>query len=215
MRRVAPALAVLLLAACADIFSPERTDTYEFRCVPSAGSGCTDTLAFHWPRDQQPVRVFVATGSLLEPHLATAIARWNGALLYGELHLVAVEDSSTADIIIEHAFPPDGNFLREPLFAFATGCSGATDKPISLTFALPFHVYVWSNTGSEVPGLDLCYRITVTHELGHALGILNHSPNAGDVMYRTPVLDGLSDRDRQTIEKAYHTPANVTVTGRR
>ena len=100
------------------------------------------------------------------------------------------------------------------MFGFATGCSGATDSPIGPTIALPIHSYVWSNTGSEVPGLDLCYRITVTHELGHALGILDHSPNIGDVMYAVPVLDGLSDRDRQTIEKAYHTPANVTVVGR-
>jgi hypothetical protein len=214
MRRLAP-FALCILAACSDLFSPNRTDTYQFRCVPGLGSICTETQAFHWPRELMPVRVYVAGGSALAPHVTTGLARWNGAFLYGELHAVAVSDSSTADIIVENIFPPDGNFLREPFHAFAVGCTGATEPPINDSYPLPIHAYIWSNTGTQVPGLDLCYSIVVTHELGHAFGILNHSPNVGDVMYASPVLDGLSDRDRQTIETAYHTPATVTISGRR
>lgn len=215
MRRLAPALLCLAALACGDLFSPYRTDTYDFRRYLSTTGSGTDTLTFHWTRDELPVRVWVASGSALQPHLATAISRWNGAVLYGELKLVAVPDSSAADVILQNVFPPDGNFFREPLNAFAVGCTGVTDPPQGHSYALPIHVYVFSNTGTQVPGLDLCYSIVVTHELGHTLGILNHSPSIGDVMYASPVLDGLSDRDRQTIETAYHTPANVTVTGRR
>lgn len=215
MRRVASLLATMLLVACADLFSPTRPESYEFRYFQSNTAGGTDTLSFHWSRDMLPVRIYVAKGDTLLPYTQVAIARWSGAFLYGEFTAVLVSDSTTADIIIANGFPPDGIFLREPLAAFATGCSGATDRPIGHSYQLPIHSNVWSNTGSLVPGLDLCYDITVTHELGHALGILNHSHNIGDVMYGSPVLDGLSDRDRQTIEKAYHTPANVTVTGRR
>ena len=215
MRRVASLLAVVLLSACADLFSPTRPETYEYRDFQSTAAGGTDTLTFHWSREMLPVRVYVAENDPLRPYTQLAIARWSGAFLYGEFRAVLVSDSSQADVIIENAFPPDGIFLRDPLSAFAPGCSGATDRPIGHSYALPIHSNIWSNTGSPVPGLDTCYSITVTHELGHALGILNHSHNVGDVMYGAPILDGLSDRDRQTIEKVYHTPANVTATGRR
>ena len=215
MRRAAALLATVLLVACADLFSPARPDTYEFRDFQANADGGTDTLTFHWSREMLPVRIYVAIDDTLLPYTQVAISRWSSAFLYGEFQAVLVSDSTAADIIIENGYPPDGNFLREPLSAFATGCSGATDRPFGHSFRLPIHSNIWSNTGSLVPGLDLCYDITVTHELGHALGILNHSRNLGDVMYGSPVLDGLSDRDRQTIETVYHTPANVTITGRR
>ncbi len=213
MRRLIP-VAVLLLIACSDIFSPARPDTYEFRDFQANADGGTDTLTFHWSREMLPVRIYVAADDPLLPHTKLAIARWSGAFLYGEFRAVLVSDSTSADIILENTVPSNGDFLRESLSAFAPGCSGATDRPIGHSYAMPMHSNVWSNTGTQVPGLDLCYSITVTHELGHALGILNHSPNVGDVMYRSPILDGLSDHDRQTIETAYHTPANVSVTGR-
>ncbi len=214
MRRLLP-LVLVLAVACSDLFAPQRTDAYEYRCLPTIGSFCADTVAFHWPPSDQPVRVYTASGSALAPHLATALSRWNGAFLYGELRLVAVTDSNSADIILENIFPPENNLLREPMHAFAVGCTGATDSPVDHVYQLPIHSYIFSNTGQAVPGIDLCYSIVVTHELGHALGILTHSPSIGDVMYASPVLDGLSDRDRQTIETAYHSPANVTTTGRR
>lgn len=214
MRRMTP-LALLLLLACSDLFAPARTSTYDFHLYRSKDAGGIDTLTFHWTRDMLPVRIYVADDSPLRPHAQVAIDRWSGAFLYGEFRGVLVSDSSSADIIFENTVPNGGNFRREPLFAFATGCTGATDQPTGFTYALPIHSNVWSNTGTQVPGIDACYSIVVTHELGHALGILNHSPNIGDVMYASPVLDGISDRDRQTIETAYHTPATVTISGRR
>lgn len=45
----------------------------------------------------------------------------------------------------------------------------------------------------------------VLHEIGHALGITNHSSNPGDIMYqtKTALQNGLSVRDKNTIKMIY------------
>jgi len=206
----------LMVAAlgCAELVAPARQDSYEFRRLVSKGAEGVDTLVFHWDRASLPVRIYVPANSPLATHVQTAIDRWQAAFLYGEFRAEIVADSGSADVIFENSPPLDGGFLRASLNAHADGCTGATDIPTSFEFALPAHSYVFSNTGTEVPGLDHCYSITVTHELGHALGILNHSPNPGDLMYAFPQVDGLTVRDRETAELLYHTSPTVRITGR-
>ena len=52
--------------------------------------------------------------------------------------------------------------------------------------------------------------LAAVHEMGHALGLWQHSTNTSDVMY--PVaLNGIpSKRDRNTVYKLYNTSAHVT-----
>lgn len=209
MRRLIP-LVCVVFAACSDLVSPLRTNPYEYRIFNAKGpaSGGVDTVSFHWPRAFLPVRVWVAPGDVLRPHIATAIARWQGAFLYGEFRATMVDDSSTADIVVRNTAAPAGGAAPVvELEAFAAECRGETDLFYDLptkTVLLPIRLYVFPRFANTPPGLESCYRVTATHELGHALGLLAHSPSASDVMYLDPVLDGISDRDRITAETVYH-----------
>ena len=51
--------------------------------------------------------------------------------------------------------------------------------------------------------------ITFVHELGHALGLLKHSPYADDIMNDIPTVTTPSPEDRRTIEVLYHTRATI------
>ena len=54
----------------------------------------------------------------------------------------------------------------------------------------------------------------VVHELGHSLGLLAHSPNTQDVMTSNPLVQQLSERDRETAEVLYHTAPTIRAPGR-
>jgi phosphoenolpyruvate carboxykinase (ATP) len=62
---------------------------------------------------------------------------------------------------------------------------------------------------ADDPGLPACLALTTTHELGHALGIFQHSDEPSDLMYASPTVPGPSERDLETAEHIYHVPANL------
>jgi hypothetical protein len=97
--------------------------------------------------------------------------------------------------------------------SMAPQCRGATDWVVDLErreLLLPFQVYVWSRIGPEGEGLETCFELTVLHEIGHAIGIFEHSNNVDDLMFGDPVRNSISDRDRATAEAVMHLPPNVT-----
>lgn len=201
--RVAGALlaGVVLLAGCTDAQAPLREERYDFRLG--------GTTSFHWPREALPVRVWVEDSANLPAYAAGGIADWESAFLYGELEARLVDDSTEADILVRHAPPPPVVGFAVRLLRRAPECEGATDLDIlGDELQLPVRVYV--NQRLVGPDLAGCYRLTVRHELGHAFGIWQHSPSDADAMYSDPVLDGLSEADRQTMEYLYHFPADIT-----
>ncbi len=211
MRRLLPLC--LALVGCTNIVPPPRDSAYEHR-LP-VGS---QLLSFHWPREVMPLRIHLMAGSPLTEHTQIAIDRWRAALNYEEFQAILVDDSTTADILIRFGPPQyDQSGAPEPFPAFrlprrAPQCTGETQLDIdvaTLTLHLPVRIYVWPN-GVVSPSnpaptpLVTCYRLTTTHELGHALGILQHSSDLGDIMYRDPQVDQLSIADRETMELVFH-----------
>ena len=202
---------VVITLACGNIGSPLLTsgEVYAFSDVVGG-----DTLVIHWPRSALPVRIWVATDSPIRSYVQTAIDRWQSAFLYGEFRATIVADSNTADVIVRNT-PSD---IGGGISAVAPQCSGETDLDpgqTAKTLRLPMHVFIYAAVSESTPGTATCYSITMTHELGHVLGLVLHSPSPGDVMYRNPSFDGISERDRLTAVTLYSIPSTVTITGRR
>lgn len=213
MRRPFPAIvAALTLIGCTDLLPPPAVDPYEYRMFVPADGGGTVPMAFKWPRAALPVRIHVEPASPLHAAVVEAMATWQGAFVYGEVRTELVADSATADVIVRNEIAtklPAGFRLA----GSADGCLGQTDFDADVDAGElypPFRIRVWAQTTPDNPALAACYRATVLHELGHALGIFEHSPSSDDVMNVNPTRSDLSERDRATIEAVYHLPTTLT-----
>ncbi len=201
-------VATLLLVGCQDIVPPARGEPYEYRTFIEAGpAGPADTLSFQWPREYAPVRIWVNPSSRLRPYLTTAISAWEEALIYGEWRGVPVSDSASAEIVVVNSPPPAGGGGSTSLASMAPQCRGEFTYYAEMDtreVELPVFIYVWSRVLETDPALDECYRKTLIHEMGHAIGIFSHSSDSRDIMYGDPVVDRISERDRATAELVHH-----------
>ncbi len=206
----AVALAAGLAAACADIGAPTRADLYEWRKVVG-----TDTLSFHWPQSFLPVRIWAEDSDSLPNDADASIAQWNHVFLYHEYAAVRVDDSTTADVIVREAAPPAGDDIllsRWSLGSMAPECQATTLPNIDDTRQahLPMHIYITARFSTALASTQACLALTLTHEIGHTLGIFAHSSNPNDIMFANPAVGRPSARDANTAEVLYHSPANVS-----
>jgi hypothetical protein len=213
MSRCLAAAATLVAFACSDIGAPVRSDLYEWRIeAPAVPGPGLDTLSFHWGRNELPVRIWVEDAFGLPAHMTRAIDVWESAFLYGEFDATVVSDSTTADVIVRGG-TPEGKLQGLRLHrALRPECAGVTDLDIDVAtheLRLPIRVFVDPRSLPDDPGIEPCLALTSIHELGHALGIFNHSEDPDDIMYLDPEADLPSNRDITTAEAAYHTPANL------
>jgi hypothetical protein len=219
IRTALPILLILIAGftglSCADIASPSRGGAYEWRRIVATGPGTADTMSFHWPRSRLPVRIWTEDTLDLPLHVQNGVEQWKTAFLYGEFDAVSVADSNAADVVVRASAAVKGGFSVIRLAAsLAPECEGGTDfelPPGSQEIQLPVRVFVNPRFDPATPGVDECLAFTTTHELGHAIGIFAHSPDAADIMYSDPTVPTLSTRDRATAERAYHLQPNLTV----
>lgn len=205
------AAALALGWACADIAGPARPAPYEWRLFIANDSGGIDSLSFHWPRSSLPVRFWTEDTMDLARHVADGIALWKTAFLYGEYDGTLVTDSGSADVIVRAGLPPKAG-LAPPvqLDALLPECEGATVFDTVATrhqLGLPMHIYL--NQRLPTGDLETCLEVTVAHEIGHSLGLFDHTSDTTDLMYSNPVVTHLSPRDIRTAEAIYHIPATM------
>ncbi len=170
---------------------------------------------FHWPGSYMPVRVYAEPTGALPTNVANAMAVWAGAFRCGELRLTAAADSLHADIIVRN--PPAAPAAPPPLVRELHGdsvgaCSGVTQFALdsdTTAITTPVRSYVWPMPGNDTISVQSCYHFVVAHELGHALGILAHSPDPADLMYPTPYRLFLTEDDRYTIQLLYHVASKI------
>jgi predicted Zn-dependent protease len=205
------AAALALGWACTDIAGPARPAPYEWRLFIPNDTGGVDSLSFHWPRASLPVRFWAEDTFNLSRHVADGIARWKTAFLYGEYDGVLVPDSSSADVIVRAGLPPKNGLAPPERFdALLPECEGATVFDTVATrheLGLPMRIYI--NQRLPTGDLDACLEVTVAHEIGHSLGLFDHTTDTLDLMYSNPVATGLSPRDVRTAEVIYHIPADM------
>lgn len=212
LRRILPLLALAAGAlSCSEATAPDRVPNYEWRLFVD-----DDTLSFHWPAEMLPLRIWVEDSLDMPARIAEGIADWRDAYLYGEYDAVLVADSSSADIIVLVQTPPPkaATSLGRLRTVFA-GCEGATDvDTVATRFELqvPMRMYLAPRYDPELTDLTECFRVTARHELGHSLGLFQHTSDSADIMYSQPVAAGLSLRDVNTAQIVAHWPANMIPT---
>ena len=209
-----------LVAACDSPSVPERliTEVYDYR-LRAAG-----LQVLRWPIGTT-VRVYVAGDAdpartaALESALENGSNVWNAAALYGEVRLERTSNLQDADAVllfsatlppVETSHCPPGGGL-----AYTTLCLDPQD---------PSHLAIFpirNGGGGKVKFLvtirtvnpldaEIVRRLTA-HELGHVLGIAQHSSRPTDLMFPDNLTRAEpSPADRATLQVLYHTRPDIT-----
>ena len=202
-------VAVCGLLACDVATGPRRQSTYPFDLAATG-------LVFHWPTDRLPVRVWVdpAAGPV-RAYVSDGLQEWAAVFLYGEFRGVLVWDPAQADVLVEvnGATPPDVPRTNDPPVG---ACSGVTsnDRTPDNRLTGPFRVTLtWDGRFSATDVANCLHRVAA-HELGHTIGLLQHSSSTLDLMFAFPEVASPSPTDRATVEILYHTPATLAPAAR-
>ncbi|MGB7213359.1 MAG: hypothetical protein WBC97_12120 [Gemmatimonadales bacterium] len=172
----------------------------------------TDTVWFHWPQTHLPVRIWADTsgGLGLPGHVRDGIALWKQVLQYGEYDAVLVPDSTQADVLVYASVPPYDSTAAFPvdMHSMAPQCSGATDvhvsRPDHKKLLLPIRIYVENKYPLGQDSTTWCLGLTVAHELGHSMGLFQHSDSLDDLMSSNPLVPAPTARDVSTVLFLYH-----------
>lgn len=219
-RRMLLAAVSLALAACESPTIPPRPAAYDFTLPVTDGPA----MVFHWPAGSE-VRVYVSAtqderGALLRSAVDAGMAAWNKAVLFDEYRLTRALRPAESEVVVVWADDPEPPVLinecpPDPARAVTTFCSEPGDlrkiRPFRLTEAptAPSAVRFLITLGAREHEDPDRLRRLVAHELGHALGIMRHSPEAEDLMHSLAAVNGPSVRDRHTIQILYHTTPDL------
>jgi len=209
----------LWVVACDSPTVPERflRDVYDFRALTPAPA------VLRWPVGTT-IRVFVVADAdatrtqWLHAAVTHGATVWNDAAIYGEVKLEAVTSVQEADAVVAYNFstsPVDASgCVPSGGLAFTTFCLAPGGERLAVfplrdgsASNVKFLVTVRSTAVID----EFSARRLVAHELGHVLGIAQHSPKPTDLMYAgTLNREDPSPADRATLQVLYHTRADIT-----
>ncbi len=220
-RWVAVVCAALAIACDAPTI-PALPGPYDFRLSVYGNDGRARVRTFHWDRGSV-VPVFLAEeaggpGDLRQAFRRAARA-WRVAAVFGEVRLREAVDLDEAHAVLRWHDAP--GVLSTP-----ADCVGPVTGAASTLGCLNHSrdaLRSWPRRDGEVSQVffrvvirrtddqELLDRLVI-HEMGHALGILSHSPDPSDIMWAGPDLPPEpSARDRSTLRSLYMTPVDLPV----
>ena len=207
------AVVALALLACADGRPPSRADDYLRYVVTEVPGG--EHVVLRWKEHQMPLRVYLPPpppGAASDPEAVLEAVRdgvtdWTDAASPGVPSFRFVDEPGAADIPVVWEAEPTGWFIAHCVY----------DLNLRQRRFGVARILVTTRYQGREASLDELYS-TVLHEMGHALGLIGHSPDRGDAMYRTRSerpARGPSLRDRATLARLYAAPIGQIVTGAR
>ena len=227
----------LVAGATLDCTGPPARESQPDNYLRANGFRVTgnESVLLRWQHRQMPLRVFLPAppdGLFEDPQairevVRDSISKWEDLAAPGVPSFVFVDEAGEADIPVAWAEKPSGDWYiatvtprirpgKETLRARGTNSAwGAFSKHLrrsamALAEWQPFgvgHLLITGRwRGGQPAPLDQVGSV-VTHEFGHALGLL-HSPKAGDIMYYalTPGITEPSPRDQATLRLLYESP---------
>ncbi len=211
LRHLTAAVLAAAALACGDSAAPDRSDRYDWVFVDGA-----DSLTFHWLPSELPVRVWVQDSASLSADVTRGLGLWQSTLGEGTFRAVVVNDSATADVIVRiqsiFTAPPPIPPGNPDQFCQGSTLVDTVGSPFQLS--IPIHISIQTLGVPSSDSVQACLRRVAAHELGHSLGLFQHSPNNRDLMFTTPFVDAPSDRDANTVITLYAADRNMLPTHR-
>jgi hypothetical protein len=204
-------LAALAALACSDSSAPDRSNRYDWYVVVPP-----DTLTFHWAAAELPVRYWVQDSAQAPALITRGIGVWQGTVGSASYRGIVVADSTTADVIVR--VQPLSPFVAATrLFAGpGTSCEAVTSVDTAATrFQLKLPMRMDLNVVGDPlsDSAQACLTRVAAHEVGHTLGLFQHSDDPADLMYAFPAVNGPSTRDANTVITLYGTLRNMAPVG--
>lgn len=215
MNRLSLLFAALLLAAA-----------FAFSSCGGGGGGTTfappgdinqiETYAFmsngkvvRFPRGGS-ISMFVESGEGVTGYIPafgsaarTYMLKWNDiGAPYGLFNISETSNSQTSSIYVKWVQSLGGNNAGRTSYR-----TQGTTLLLPVLIELPTHINGRQNNSGTV-------GLAAIHEMGHALGLWEHSTSQSDVMFPVASRASFSQRDINTIYKLYHTPTFITSYGR-
>lgn len=190
---------------------------------PAAGGGgtasgdymkeATATGLFRWPDSRMPISVYIEPGTSVPGYrpefddvLQHAFREWSTAT-DGKVKFDLVGKREGAEMTVTWTDDMHAPELQAEAgkASIVQDSEGIKSAEIQLLTVSPF---------KDGPvGSELLYNICL-HEIGHALGLMGHSPYPDDIMYpQLSVQTGITPRDAQTLHVVYAAAAETLKVG--
>jgi predicted Zn-dependent protease len=219
MKRGAVILGLFVLLACEGPFIPSTlvNEVYPYNL------DTTPPKIFRW-EDGARIRVFTATElperrQTLEQAVTSGMRVWNDVALYDDYELVSVASVQDADVVvrwsdevapIDMADCPPVLSLAVTTFCLSSDTTRLAVFPLLPPNAGPGSVRVVVTILGAIAVTPVEVQRLVAHELGHVLGIGQHSSNALDLMHVPVDTVRPTKRDAATVQTLYRTDPDIT-----